>query len=146
MQQIQINFVPSAVDVRSASVLPPSACGGDCIFVGRTRPEQHTTYGDLTALQYECYIDLATQELENIAHEAIARFSASYIRITHSIGLVPIHEASVVIAVSCAHRREAFSACQFLIDLLKQRVPIWKQEKWADGTTWSEGKELPNHG
>jgi molybdopterin synthase catalytic subunit len=146
MQQIEINFVPSALDVPSASALPSTGSGADCIFVGRTRPECHEKHGDLTALQYECYTELATTELENIALEAIARFSANCIRITHSIGTVPVHEASVVIAVRCDHRREAFSACRFLIDLLKLRVPIWKQEIWSDGTTWSPGKELPIDG
>ncbi len=85
---------------------------------------------------------MAQAELRLLAEEAISRFSVRHIRVTHSIGTVKIDEASVVIAVSSDHRDDAFTACRFMIDLLKQRVPIWKQEKWADGTTWSNGTPL----
>ena len=139
IEQIQINFVPDAVKVGEASTLPSAGCGAEFLFIGRTRPETHELHGKLTALRYSCYKEMATSELHKLAQEAIDRFSAKFIRITHSVGEVPIGEVSVVIAVSSAHRDDANTACRFLIDLLKQRVPIWKQEMWADGTTWSTG-------
>ena len=143
--QIDINFVNDAIDVEAASTLPAIGCGGECIFVGRTRPEKNESHGELTALQYECYQAMALKELHTLAQEAIDRFSVRHIRVTHSTGVVPIDAASVVIAVSSNHRDDAFTACRFLIDLLKQRVPIWKQEQWADGTTWSDGHPITTH-
>ncbi|MDP7005213.1 MAG: molybdenum cofactor biosynthesis protein MoaE [Phycisphaerales bacterium] len=136
---ISIDFVSDAVDIDNASVLPRIGCGGECIFIGRTRPETNPKHGELVALQYDCYQDMAKKELHILAQEAIDRFQIRYVRVTHSIGKVAINEASVVIAVSSNHRDTAFSACRFMIDLLKQRIPIWKQEKWADSTTWSDG-------
>ncbi len=140
--KIDIQFCQQAVDVPSASTLPAIGSGGECLFVGRTRPETHEIHGELTALHYDCYRDMAEHNLQELAQEAINRFSVRHIRVTHSIGTVKIDEASVVIAVSSDHRDDAFTACRFMIDLLKQRVPIWKQEKWTDGTTWSNGTPL----
>ena len=139
---VQIEFTIDAVDVPSASKLPSIACGGECIFVGRTRPETHTSHGELIALQYECYEDMARTELQLIAHEAIAVYSVQCVRITHSVGKVSTHQASVVIAVGGEHRADAFDACRFLIDNLKTRVPIWKQEQWETEMTWVEGETM----
>ncbi len=85
---------------------------------------------------------MAIQELHTLAQEAIDRFDVEHIKVTHSVGEVGINDASVVIAVGSIHREEAFLACRWLIDLLKQRVPIWKKELWAEGTSWSEGTLL----
>ncbi len=140
--QINIQFTENAVDVALASILPAIGCGGECIFVGRTRPEVNQTHGELLALHYDCYQEMANKELQTLAQEAIQRFEVRHVRVTHSVGRVAIDEASVVIAVSSNHRDDAFTACRFMIDLLKQRVPIWKKEMWADGTTWSNGVPL----
>jgi molybdopterin synthase catalytic subunit len=140
--QIEIRFEVDAVNVDQASMLPSIGCGGECIFVGRTRPEINTAHGELLALQYDCYQEMAENELRKLAEEAINRFEARHVRVTHSVGRVAIDEASVVIAVASDHRDDAFTACRFMIDLLKQRVPIWKQEMWADGTTWKDGVPL----
>ncbi len=61
------------------------------------------------------------------------------VRIHHAVGEVPVGEASVLVQVVCGHRAKAFEACRFLIDRLKATAPIWKQELWADGTSWSKG-------
>lgn len=137
--KISIQFTENTVDVVLASILPATGCGGECIFVGRTKSETSAEHGKLIALQYDCYQDMAKAELQMLAKEAIQRFGVKHIQITHSVGRVAPNEASVVIAVSSIHRDDAFTACRFLIDLLKQKVPIWKQEMWADGTTWSDG-------
>ncbi len=140
--KINITFSQGPVAVPNASVLPAIGCGGECVFIGKTRPDINKTHGELLALNYDCYQKMAQEELQTLAEEAIDRYSVRHIRVTHAIGEVPIDEASVVIAVSSDHRDDAFTACRFMIDLLKQRVPIWKQEMWADGTTWSEGTPL----
>ena len=144
-EQIHINFSDGGVDVESASVLPAIGCGAQCLFIGRTRPQLHVEHGSLLALEYDCYQDMAEQELRILAEEAIQRFSIQVVNLTHSIGQVTINEASVVIAVGSNHREEAFLACKWMIDLLKQRIPLWKKEVWANGTTWSEGKPLISH-
>ena len=139
---VQIEFTVDQINVLAASELPTIGCGGECVFIGRTRPEAHAEHGDLTALQYDCYEDMARTELALIADEAITEFSVRCIRITHSVGHVPVHGASVVIAVGSNHRDEACKACRFLIDNLKTRVPIWKQEKWRTEMTLVAGEPL----
>ncbi|MBT4585113.1 MAG: molybdenum cofactor biosynthesis protein MoaE [Phycisphaerae bacterium] len=141
---ISVHFVDGEVDVPKHSQLPAIGCGGECIFVGRTRPEHNKQHGDLTELSYDCYKTMAQSQLEKLAEEAVARFSVRAIQICHSTGSVQVDKASVVIAVGSDHRDDAFLACRFLIDLLKLQVPIWKQEVWSDGTTWSNGKPLVN--
>ena len=134
---ISVLFVEGEVDVSKHSLLPNIGCGGECIFVGRTRPDHHEKHGKLIALHYDCYKKMAQSQLEKLAEEAVARFNVRVIQICHSCGKVPIDGASVVIAVGSNHRDDAFLACQFLIDLLKSQATIWKQEVWAEGTTWS---------
>ncbi|MAI67554.1 MAG: hypothetical protein CMJ26_06730 [Phycisphaerae bacterium] len=140
--QIEICFEQDAVNVDLASKLPSIGCGGECIFVGRSRPEQNEKHGALLALHYDCYHEMAEHELRKLAEEAINRFEVRHVRVTHSVGRVGIDEASVVIAVGSEHRDDAFTACRFMIDLLKQRAPIWKQEIWEDGSTWKDGVPL----
>lgn len=139
---VQIVLTADEINVSNVSELPPLGCGGESVFIGRTRPETHDEHGDLTALQYDCYEEMARTELALIAAEAIATYSVQCIRITHSIGIVSVHGASVVIAVGGAHRADACDACRFLIDSLKARVPIWKQEKWKTERTWVAGEIL----
>ena len=75
-------------------------------------------------------------------NEAIQQFSINAVRVTNTIGSVPVNGASVVIAVGSDHRDEAFLACRYLIDNLKVRVPIWKQEAWTNGSIWVDGNQL----
>ncbi len=139
---ISVHFVDGEVDVQKHSQLPAIGCGGECVFVGRTRPEHNEQHGDLVELSYDCYKTMAQTQLEKLAEETVARFSVRAIHICHSTGSVPVDAASVVIAVASDHRDDAFLACRSLIDLLKLQVPIWKQEMWEDGTSWSDGKPL----
>ena len=139
---IQIEFTTDEINTSTASDLPQRGCGGVCVFIGQTRPAQDAVHGDLLALQYDCYKDMAYIELNRIAKEALNQFSIHCIRITHSLGTVPVSKASVVIAVGCDHRDEAFTTCQFLIDTLKNSVPIWKKEIWSRQSTWSKGTLL----
>jgi molybdopterin synthase catalytic subunit len=111
-----------------------SALGGAVVlFLGTTR--QFTADRETARLEYECYHELAIKQLQRLRNQAIADWNLKGCAIVHRIGLVPIGEASVAIAVSSAHRRAAFEAAEWLIDRMKQEVPIWKQECFADGTT-----------
>jgi molybdopterin synthase catalytic subunit len=107
--------------------------GAVVLFLGTTREmtgERHTA-----SLDYECYPEMAERKLEELEAEARRRWPLCACAIIHRLGHLGIGEASVAVAVSSPHRRDAFEAGQWLIDTLKQVVPIWKQENWADGTS-----------
>jgi molybdopterin synthase catalytic subunit len=107
--------------------------GAVVLFLGTTR---ELTGGRRTeSLDYECYPEMAAKKLAELEAEARRRWQLIECAIVHRLGHLEIGEASVAVAVSSAHRRAAFEAGQWLIDTLKQTVPIWKKENWADGTT-----------
>ena len=92
-------------------------------------------------LDYEAYPPMAVREMEKIELEVREKWKIEKIAICHRIGRCEVGEASVLIAVSSPHRREAIEACHFAIDRLKQTVPIWKKEYWEGGEIWIENKE-----
>ena len=105
--------------------------GAVVLFLGTSR---RLTHGRETVeLQYEAYQDMASKELQRLEEEARLRWPLTECLLVHRLGTVPLGEASVAIVAASAHRREAFAAGEWLIDTLKERVPIWKQEHWADG-------------
>ena len=111
-------------------------CGAVVLFLGTTREftELGNSHKQTVHLEYDCYRDMALKELNALAAEAQQRWSLVKLAIVHRVGEVPLGETSVAIAVSSGHRPEAFAAGRWLIDTLKERVPIWKKENWADGT------------
>jgi len=129
---------PDPIDLQAliAAVGDP-AHGAICTFLGTTRM---TSPGDdraVRALDYEAYAAMVIADFEAIAAEARERFGPLAIAIVHRIGRVALGEASVGVAVGAPHRVAAFDACEFAIDTLKARTPIWKREEYADGgTAW----------
>jgi len=117
----------------------PTDCGGEAIFLGRTRRETHREFGDLLRLEYEAYGPMASKLLDTMAREAAARWGCRIVRIAHATGAVLPGQASVVIQVGTPHRSEAFAACRYLIDRIKHELPIWKREIWQRGETFVEG-------
>jgi molybdopterin synthase catalytic subunit len=109
--------------------------GGVSTFVGVVRGE---TEGRRTLhLEYEAYPEMAERELQRIAEEIRGRWpTIREVAIVHRVGRLEVGEKIVVIAVSSAHRQELFDATHYAIDRLKEIVPIWKKEVWADGTAW----------
>jgi len=107
--------------------------GAVVLFLGTTR--EFTAGRQTTALEYEAYQAMARRELARLEAEARERWSLVYCAIAHRLGHVPLTETSVAIVVSAAHRSEAFAAGSWLIDSLKESVPIWKREQWADGSS-----------
>lgn len=105
--------------------------GGQVLFLGTTR--QWTNGRATLWLDYECYHEMALKKMTEIEQEAHRRWPLVASCIVHRLGRVELGEASVGIAVASAHRGPAFEACHWLIDTLKQVVPIWKKENWADG-------------
>ena len=130
-----IRIVATPIDVSEviAAVEDP-ATGGIATFVGVTR--NHNQGRKVKGLEYEAYPDMALREMEGIAAAARERWDICAIAIAHRIGKVPIGETSVAIAVSAAHREQAFAACRFAIDRLKEVVPIWKKEYFEGGEVW----------
>ena len=107
--------------------------GAIVLFLGTTR---ELTGGRRTLwLDYDCYPEMACEQLAQLEQQAKERWSLEACAIVHRLGRVDLAEVSVAVAVSSAHRAVAFEAGQWLIDRLKEVVPIWKQEHWADGTT-----------
>ena len=95
-------------------------------------------------LEYDAYPEMATKMMRQIADEAMERWPLSDVAMQHRSGRLKIGEASLAIAVSSPHRKEAFEACHHLVDRFKEVVPIWKKEVWEDGEAWIQG-ERPKH-
>ena len=116
------------------------AAGAIVIFEGTSR--NHHQDQAVESLAYEAFIPMAEAELRRLRTESMSRFSLCRCAIHHRIGTVPLQEAAVVIAVSSAHRKEAFEAAAWLMDRIKESVPIWKREKYQQGgDAWVEGAE-----
>ncbi len=115
--------------------------GAVVLFLGVAR--RLTDGRETTELTYDAYEIMAVKELQSLEAQAREQWPLVECSIVHRLGVVPLGEASVAVAVACPHRREAFEAGQWLIDTLKERVPIWKQEHWADGhTQWVHSERI----
>lgn len=110
--------------------------GGVVTFLGQVRDRSRGRAID--HLEYEAYPGMAERELERIAEEAAERWPGVRVAVAHRTGVLAIGELAVVVVAASAHRGEAFEACRFAIDTLKERVPIWKKEVATDGAYWVE--------
>jgi molybdopterin synthase catalytic subunit len=108
--------------------------GGIDVFIGTVRNQ--TKGKKVVRLEFEAYEPMAIAEMEKIAAQALEKWPVQKILIHHRTGVLQIGEVPVVIAVSAAHRAAAFDACRYIIDTLKQTVPIWKKEFFEDGEVW----------
>ncbi len=108
--------------------------GGVVTFVGTVRNASRGK--DIRHLEYEAYPGMAEQELDRICEEAGARWPGTRVAVDHRTGHLEIGDIAVVVVAASPHRVEAFEACRFTIDTLKERVPIWKKEVATDGAYW----------
>ena len=108
--------------------------GAVVTFLGNTRDNFEGK--GVIRLEYEAYVKMAVKKLEEIRQEMIQEFGIQDIAIAHRIGVVDIGETSLVVAVASPHRTEAFQACHKVVDRVKEIVPIWKKEVYADGSRW----------
>ncbi len=138
-ESIFIEVQENTLNLQKASdfVNHPKA-GAVNIFNGTTR--NHHDGKRVIELYYDCYREMAIKELRKIAGQMYEKHELQRIWITHRTGLVPIGEASIILAVSSAHRKNAFAATAEAMDLIKQDVPIWKKETFEDETVWKEEK------
>jgi molybdopterin synthase catalytic subunit len=116
-----------------AQVSRPDA-GAIATFIGTTR--EHSRGRVVVGLEYDAYPEMAESEMARIADAIRSRHDVLDVAMAHRVGPVPIGEASVVIAVSAAHRAAALEACREAIDTLKQTVPVWKKELFEGGEEW----------
>ena len=128
---IAVREAELSVDEVLAAVADPGA-GGVALFAGAVRDIDHDR--DVTALSYSAHPS-AEAELRRVAEEIAAKFSVLGIAAVHRVGDLEVGDLAVVVAVACPHRAEAFDACRALIDLLKNSVPIWKHQRFADGSS-----------
>ena len=110
------------------------ADGAVIVFRGVAR--RYSRGREVVHLEYEAYPEMAEKVMAQIGDEMTTKWPVSKVAMVHRTGVLRIGEASVAIAVSAPHRGEAFAACQYAIDRLKQIVPIWKKEVWSDGSQW----------
>ena len=115
--------------------------GAVVLFLGRVR--DHTNEHQVTGMAYEAHSEMAHQKMQEIEDEVKKRWPVQKVTMVHRTGQLELGEVSIAIAVACPHRKEAFEACQFAIDTLKETVPIWKKEQFLDGEAWVEGT-VPN--
>lgn len=119
--------------------------GAQDIFIGKVR--QHNQNRDVVGIEYEIFEDLARQVLSELCSEARTKIDPNLdFSIVHRSGYLHVGETSVLIIASSKHRDEAFRACRFIIEEIKHRVPIWKQEHYTDGKSeWVQGHALCQH-
>ncbi|HEY0246493.1 MAG TPA: molybdenum cofactor biosynthesis protein MoaE [Mucilaginibacter sp.] len=131
----QIEISASTLNVSSCIdwVMSPQS-GGIDVFIGTVRDA--TKGKQVIRLEFEAYKRMAIKEMEKLAEQAFSKWPVQKILIHHRVGILQIGEIPVIIAVSAAHRDAAFEACRYLIDTLKQTVPIWKKEIFEDGEVW----------
>ena len=115
------------------------AAGAVVTFIGTTR--DHTGDRRVLFLEYEAYRPMADQQLATVAEEMGERWDLTGVAIAHRLGRLEVGEGSLVVAVSSAHRKDAFEACQYSVDRIKQIVPIWKKEFFEGGEVWVGSQE-----
>jgi molybdopterin synthase catalytic subunit len=126
----------SAIRSLVESISLPSD-GGIVVFEGVVRDNARGR--SVRYLEYDAYPEMALEQMRSIAAEVESRWATHHLAMVHRIGRMEIGECCVVVAVACPHRAEAFAACQYAIDTLKARVPIFKKEILENGEEWVEG-------
>ncbi|NOW95708.1 molybdenum cofactor biosynthesis protein MoaE [Mucilaginibacter sp. SG564] len=135
MNNTQILLSAKTLNIQSCIdwIMSPES-GGIDVFIGTVR---NATKGKpVLKLDFEAYEPMAISEMEKISRQAFEKWPVQKILIHHRTGTLQVGEVPVIIAVSAAHRDAAFEACRYIIDTLKQTVPIWKKEAFEDGEVW----------
>ncbi|XP_059550992.1 molybdopterin synthase catalytic subunit isoform X1 [Myotis daubentonii] len=136
-----IRFTAEKLSVEEVSQLVTSPlCGAVSLFVGTTR--NHFEGKKVISLEYEAYIPMAENEVRRICGDVRRKWPVRHMAVFHRLGLVPVSEASVVIAVSSAHRAASLGAVSYAINALKAKVPVWKKEIYEESSSsWKRNKE-----
>ena len=135
MIRTSIKITSEKLDLQECyNFVEDDSCGGISAFVGTVRND--TQGKEVTQLDFSTYKPMAIKEMQKIADLILEKFDIKKIAIHHAEGVLRIREIPVIIAVSSKHRKAAFEACEFAIDALKEKVPIWKKEYFSDGEVW----------
>lgn len=134
---IAVTGEPLDIVAASDFVADPTA-GCTVTFTGTVRDHSEGRTG-VTHLEYEAYAGVVEAKIAEVVAEAAERWDVVRIAALHRTGTVHLGEPSVLVAVSAAHRVDAFPAARYVIDELKKRAPIWKKEHWPGGADWVEG-------
>jgi len=134
-RDVFVDILSESIDAAAvrARIIGDESLGGICTFEGATRADSDLEHGPIVRLEYEAYEDMAKAQMQRLAEHALQQWGPGRAALVHRVGPVPPGEISVMIVVACGHRAEAFSACRWLIDHLKQDVPIWKRDVYEDG-------------
>ena len=131
--QVQISPTPLNIQACIDWIQSPES-GGIDVFIGTVR---NTTKGKaVLRLEFEAYERMAVAEINKIVKQAFEQWPVQKALVHHRTGVLNVGQVPVIVAVSAAHRAAAFEACRFIIDTLKQTVPIWKKEVFEDGEAW----------
>ncbi len=138
--QSLVELTSEPLDARrlESAVAHPGA-GAICTFTGIVRDSSRGE--TVTHLEYEAYAAMAERQMRVIVDEIVQRWPEARVAMAHRTGRLLVGEPSVVVSVACPHRAEAFEACRYGIDRLKESVPIWKKEFARSGAVWIEGAE-----
>jgi molybdopterin synthase catalytic subunit len=136
---VQLTSEPLTPDALIQAVRT-DASGAVTLFFGVVR--NHNEGRGVLYLEYDAYPELAERQLRAVAEEMLGRYPIDDIAIAHRTGRIEIGETSLLVAVSSAHRAEAFEACLAAVDRIKETVPIWKKEFWEGGGAWLDGKPM----
>ncbi|WFB64820.1 molybdenum cofactor biosynthesis protein MoaE [Sphingobacterium sp. WM] len=132
---IELKISNQALDLLSClEISKDLESGGVATFIGSVR--NNTKGKEVVKLEFECYEPMAIKEMKKIAESAIAKFAVRNVVIHHRIGVLYPGDVAVIIVVNDGHRESVFDACRYIIDTLKETVPIWKREIFEDGAEW----------
>lgn len=130
-----IKVTSTALDAQAILKEVETPAGGAVnVFIGTVR--NSTKNKKVVKLEFEAYEPMATKELTKIVEKAFEQWPLIKVVVQHRTGVLNIGEVPVIIAVATAHRKAGFLACEYIIDTLKQTVPIWKKELFEDGAVW----------
>jgi molybdopterin synthase catalytic subunit len=135
-----VAVTPAPLDLQALTAEMTSGARGDgaiATFAGLVR--DHNQGRRVRFLEYEAYEPLAVRALERIILEATDAWPSTRLGLHHRVGRLEIGEASIIIVAASAHRSDAFAACRYAIERVKQIVPIWKHEHFDGGEVWLEG-------
>jgi len=133
-----ISITEKAIDLNTLLDKFNDPSSGACVFFTGT-VRDHNAVGKVSKLHYEAYEKMAEKILLEIENEVCTKWKINKFIAIHRIGTLHVGEVSVVVAVLSDHRKEAFEACRFGIDAIKQKVPIWKKEFGESNIQWVEG-------
>lgn len=132
-------IVRETIDVRALEAQVSGVENGAVVtFIGQVRIQSRGR--EVAYLEYDAYVPMAEKMMRKIAEDAAAKWPVQ-VAMEHRVGRMELAEASVVVCVGSPHRGDAFDACRYCIDTLKETVPIWKKEVCPDGAFWIEGED-----